>query len=479
MIQILASNLLQELEDEEKSILLHQLMQLRNTSLHLVNTIINTNPSNDDGIILVLGAMVRNSNETIHNIVVNELLKRLNMVITSNNNTDTLITLTYALGNSGSKLAIHSLLSSLQHDDIDVQIAAIRSLSYHLDQPIVQEAFIISLALADEDKILEEILMILIDALDNMILTNPSKELLDAIVSCVIKLKNPNLYELFAKFIQKLRRDDVEEYMDLLRQQHNYGEVTRDLISDIDGTDSRVKRGSDWDAYNSDYDVVASYSQRRSDVKTYPYHRAYIWGDSYGVDKLSLKVGAGAFIGAYCQTNANKRFKIFGKGAAKVQVFSRTFNLAHLEYSDHTPGNNYLYHKVYVKLGSNVIKNTQNSYYIRDCQNNNRNLWNSGEYTVFHLRFNIRVFVGTVGVYIRGSVSSRGDLNMCTCPAKVSACGNVKPSVSVRVSGGASASLLVSHETIYSCMVFILLLLLFFRGLLGVDLKFLQLLHIF
>ena len=450
LIQILASSLLQELDDEEKNILLHQLMQLRNTSLHLVNTIINTNPSDNDDIILVLGAMARNSNATIHNIVVNELLKRLNVAITSTNNTDILITLTYALGNSGSKLAIHSLLSNLQHDDIDVQIAAIRSLGHHLDQPIVQEALIMSLALADEDKVLEEILMILIDAFDNMILTNPSKEFLDAIVSCTIKLKNPNLYELFAKYIQELHRVDVKEYyMSLLKQQHNYGEVSRDLISDIDGIDSRVKRGSDWDAYNSDYDVVASYSQRRSDVTTYPYHRAYILGKPYGIDKLNLKVGVGVFIGAYCKTNASKRFKVFAKGVVKLKIFRKTFNPVHLEYSDHTPGNNSLYHKVYVKLGSNVIKNTYKSYYINSsCQSNKKNLWKSGEYTVFNLQFNIWVFVGTVGVYIRGSVSSRGDLNMCTCPAKVSACGDVKPSLSVRVGGGASASLHVSHKTI-------------------------------
>ena len=442
LIQILASSLLQELEDEEKSILLHQIMQLRNPSLHLVNTIISTNPSNDDDIILVLGALVRNSNTTIQNIVVNELLKRLSMVISSTNNTDALISLTYALGNSGSKLTIHALLSSLQHDDIDVQIAAIRSLAYHLEQPITQKAFIISLALADEDKVLEEILMILIDAFDSMILTNPNKEFLDAIVSCTIKLKNPNLYELFAKYIQKMHRDDAEEYLNLLKQQHNHGDVTRDLISDVNGVDSRVKRGSDWDEYNSNYDVVASYFQRRNDVTTYPTHKAYIWGRTYGVDKLNLKVGAGTFIGAYCQINANKRFKVFVKGAAKVEVFGRTFNLAHLEYSDHTSGN-YLHHKVYVRLGSNVIRNTYNSYPIGPCESNNRNLWNSGEYTVFNLQFNIWVFVGTVRVYIRGSVSSRGDLNLCTCPSNASACGDVKPSLSLRVGGGASVSLLV------------------------------------
>ena len=421
-------------------------MQLNNVSLSLVNTILNINPSNDDSIILVLGALARNSNVTTQKVVVDELLKRLSMAITSKNNTEILITLTYALGNSGSKLAIHALLSSLQHDDIDVQISAIRSLSYHLDQQVVQEAFMISLALTDEDKVLEEILMSLLDAFDSAILTNPSKEFLDVIVNCTIKLKNPNLYELLANYLQNIDITDAEVYLNLLKQQHNYGEVDRDHISDINGVDSRIKRGSDWDQYYSGYDVVASYYQRRRDVINYPNHKAYIWGRTYGVDKLNLKIGAGAFIGAYCQSNANKRLKVFAKGAAKVEVFGRTYNLAHLEYSDRTSGN-YLYHKVYVKLGSNVLKNTYRAYRISSCKNNDITLWNSGPYTVFYLRFRIWVFVGTVGVYVRGSVSSRGDLGICTCPSKLSACGSVKPSLSLTVSGGASASLLVSHES--------------------------------
>ena len=453
MIQILASSLLQDLEDEEKSVLLHQLIQLRNVNIHLVNTIINSNPNDDDSIILVLGALVRNSNVTTQKIVVNELLKRLNIVITSTNNTEAIIALTYALGNSGSKLAIHALLCSLQNDDIDIKIAAIRSLGYHLDQSIVQEAIMISLASTDEDKILEEILMILIDAYDSMIVTNPSEELLNAIVSCTVKLNNPNLYALFEKYLQKIN-SNVEDFMNLLRQQHNYGEVSRDLINDTNGADSRVKRGSDWDEYNSDYDVVASYSQRRGDVLTYPYHKAYIWGNTYGVDKLNLKVGAGGFIGAggfggfirAINIFSSKRSKVFAKAAAKLQVFGRSFSLVNLEYSDRTFGDKTLYNNVFVKLGSNVIKNIYKTYTISSCKNNNKNLWNSGEYTVFNLKFNIWVFVGTIGVYLRGSVSSRGDLNLCICPARVSACGNVVPTLTARVSGGASASLLVSYK---------------------------------
>ena len=446
---------MQKLEDDERSILLFQLMQLRNASLHLVSTIVTANPSNDDGIILVLGILGRNSEYNIQKIIVDELLERFYATSTLINSTEALVTLTYALGNSGSKLSINALLSNLQHEDIDVQISAIRSLGYHLDQPVVQNGFMTSLTLTNEDKVLEEILMILTDAFDSKILINPSKELLNATISCTMKLENPNLYELLLKYLHKLDSSGVEVYLNLLKQQHNYGDAKCELISDINGVDSRVKRGSDWDQYYSDYDLVASYSQRRHDVTTYPNHKAYIWGKTYGIDKLNLKVGAGAFIGAYCKPNADKRFKAFVKGAAKVEVFGRTFNLAHLEYSDYT-SNNHLYHRVYVKLGSYVVKDISTSYYIGSCHENHKNLWVTGQYSVFYLKFHIPVFVGCVSVYIRGYVSSRGDVNLCACPSKVSACGNVEPSLSLRVGGGASASLLVSHKSILCTCIDIL-----------------------
>ena len=350
------------MEDDEKNVLLYQLMQLRNASLHLVNTIISTNPSNDDNIILVLGALGRNSNVTVQKVIVDELLKRLSVVITSTNSTETLSMLNYALGNSASKLAVDALLLGLQHDDIDVQISAIRSLGHHLDQPIVQDALIVSLTLTDEDKVLEEILMILLGAFDSMILTTPSKELLNATVSCAIKLENPNLYELLIKYLQKIHVD-VEVYLNLLKQQDNYGETVHEHISDTNDTDSRIKRGTDWDEDNSEYDVVANYNQRRWDVNAYPKHKAYIWGDTFGVDKLNAKVGAGGFIGA---DNAYKYFKAFAKVVAKVNIFGRTYDMAYIEYSDYTTRNK-LHHNVYVKLSSFVARNDFDPFKFDSC----------------------------------------------------------------------------------------------------------------
>ena len=48
----------------------------------------------------------------------------------------------------------------------------------------------------EEDKVLEEALVIFKEALDNKILVSPSKDLLDTIVKTTVKLENPNLYEL-------------------------------------------------------------------------------------------------------------------------------------------------------------------------------------------------------------------------------------------------------------------------------------------
>ena len=154
------------MSEDERNALLYQIALVKNAKLDLVNIVINCIHGNDDGAILVLGALARNSNFTIEKAVVNELLKRLKVIMPK----DSMTTLIYALGNSRSKLAVLPILSTLQYNDIDIQISAIRSLESHLDQQDVQRAIITLLPLTDEDKILEEILKILIDAFESKIL---------------------------------------------------------------------------------------------------------------------------------------------------------------------------------------------------------------------------------------------------------------------------------------------------------------------
>ena len=185
-------------------------MLIKNSSLELVNTVISSiSSNNDDELILALGALVRSSDLLVQKVVINELLERLNKVLSSGD-VEASTTLIYALGNSRSKLIVFPLLPSLEHSDIDIQISAIRSLKFHLDQPDVEEAIIALLHSSEEDIILEEVLNALLYSFQNKILISPSKELITAIMNSAVQLENPHLYELVGKYLYDAKVDGTD-----------------------------------------------------------------------------------------------------------------------------------------------------------------------------------------------------------------------------------------------------------------------------
>ena len=411
--------------------------QLEKAGSDLVDTVISANPSNDDNLLLVLGALARNNDAAIQSKVVKELLRRLNVDKSTDNSS--IVSINYALGNTGSRLAINALLSSLSHDDVNTQISAIRGLDVHANQPAVQQALITLLKTSTEDAVLEEVMAILNDALNNKVLQNPNKELLNAIVDMTIKLENANLYELIIQYLKLVGTNEAQEMISIITQQHNYGQVTNERANDMTGI-PRIKRGSDWDASDSLYDSVASRSHRRRDVVNYPTHKAYIWGREHGVSKLKYKVGVGAFVGAYCGGTTN-RFKNFAKAVTKAHVFGKVYNIGHLEYADYTSGN-YLYHKVYLKLRSNVIININNRYDL-SCRSSRKTLWNTTR-NIFEFQHLYFIYVASLTYNVRGIADTRSTAGVCMCPLNLTACANLSLSITLRVTGGAEAMLLVS-----------------------------------
>ena len=397
---------------------------------------------NDDDIILVLGALARHSNLTIQKIIVDELLRRLHIALSMNDN-EAVTTLIYALGNSGSKLAIFSLLSTLQYNDIKIQIATIASLASHLDQPVVQQAIITFLPLTNEDKILEEILKILIDAYENKVLKYPSKELVSTVIKSTMQFENPILYGLTAKYLHYLKLDGVDVYLDLLKQ-HGNQETQHNHFSDLYKNNFRAKRGSDWDEDHPDFDVVDSLSQRKSDVINYPYHKAYIWARTFGEDNLNMMVGAGAFGGININWE-NAGYKIFAKAVAKVNVFGITFDVVNIEASSYTSGQTLIY-KLYFKLGFHVYKNENKKI---DLAINLIQYTTSIDKsrTVFYTKWPIFVYVGTVNVYIEGKVSFQMNADVSASlaipPPTAKCVASAKISISLKVTGGAYVSFLV------------------------------------
>ena len=120
--KILGSVLTRSLGEDEREVLLYQLAQLSKANSELIDTVINVMPSNEGNLLLILGALARNNNVAIQLKVVQELLKRLNVTKSTSNSTEEVVSINYALGNTGSPLVIDALLSSLSHDDVDIKI---------------------------------------------------------------------------------------------------------------------------------------------------------------------------------------------------------------------------------------------------------------------------------------------------------------------------------------------------------------------
>ena len=437
---MLGSALRKHLNENERSALLDQLMLIKNASLDLVNIVISNIASNDDDdIILVLGALARNSNFTIQKLVVDDILARLNVALSSGNN-GAVMTLIYALGNSGSKLAISPLLSTLQYDDIDVQISAIRSLASHLDQPVVQQAIITLLPSTDEDIIFEQILKILIDAFENKILTSPSEELINAVINGAIQLENPNLYEFVANYLHQLKTEGINIYLDLLKQQHNYGDLQHDHVNK---NNSKVKRGTDWDEYDSDYDIIRGYSSRRSDVNKYPNHKAYIWGHTIGVNILSMTIAAGAFSGM-AVNSASASLRLYSNAAATANVFGQRYTVADLLISRYTSGTS-LYHNFYVNRGGSTYRNS-NSKTNPDCKKQTDYYYGSGG--ISRPIISIYVYVGYISVDFEVRASTEVSGGSCTCisypPPTAKASTDVTLSFTLSVGASTYVTLLVS-----------------------------------
>ena len=441
--QVLGSALKRNMNENERSALLHQLMLIKNSSLELVNTVISSiSSNNDDDLILALGALARSSNLFVQKVVVNELLERLNTVLSSGD-VGAATTLIYALGNFRSKLIVFPLLPTLEHDDIDIQISAIRSLKFYLDQSDVEEAIIALLHSSEEDIILEEVLNALLYTFQNKILISPSKELITAILNSAVQLENPHLYELVAKYLYDAKVDGTDIYMDMLRQQHNYGDLQYDRVSETDGNYSRIKRGSDWDKSNSDYNTVASYYTRRSDVSNYPDHKAYIYTQSFSAGSLGMSVDGGAFSGMAIDSQSAS-YKQFAKAAANVDLFGRTFSLASLEISRYTYAN-MLYEKRYLKRGSSTLRN-DDSKVLALCKKTTSS-YDSYTAEIFEFGTSFYVYVTSINFDVSGRASFGVRLERCACltypPPTAKANTDLTLSFSLSVSGDTSVSLAV------------------------------------
>ena len=460
VMQVLHDAFVATTDDKEERNTLVSYIAFANTPhikfIQMLEKLINVNIVSSDPLLLAYGSLAssvtghRGSTGTEQHIV-GFLLHRLNELekLHRENISWPLIHLIHSLGNTESKLTINPLLRYLNHGDLDVQLAAIGALRVHTADPTVQEAFSSVLQSATVEEQVEQITQTLIEGLEHTKLNHRQGEVnedfLILLVSAAMHSNNSKLHDLVLHYLQQLDSKIVRYLIDVLKDflaKHPEFEERDDREN---GTGkARHRRGSDWDAVNSIYNLVASYAQRRSDVTTYPKHKAYIWGKKFGLKKVYAQIAAGGFAGLKIDGSG---YKLFAKAIAQGYAFGKKATALHAEFLRRRTGFS-IYQKIYAKVVGKILIN-QAGNLPSGCSTLTKNLY-SANIKIFRFKYSVFIYVGTLDFYIGMYAKLSLKLKLSYCEkytereTDVKACATLIPAATLRAEGGASATILVS-----------------------------------
>lgn len=425
---------------QEKNVIILQISTVSNAHVEFVNAleeqILTALDESQDvsALLLALGALASNARPEVEYEVATFLLglqERLTSMISSNN-TSELVHLILAMGNTGSDYVVTMILSYVDSLVEEVQRASIRALLKftHLEQVTDRLAEVLEMDLDEETVILITHTIVkghkYYEDRDIEMSPEANYPLLQSLVSAVLRFNNTDLKLLVATYLHEAGGEQGFTLMDELQ--------------------IRSKRGSDWDASGSEYDLVASRSSRQSDVITYPRHKAYIWGKTHGISKANLKTAAGAFFGT---TNNCEYMKGYSKVYAECNVLSRKKILADVEILLQKTGIT-LRGRVYAEINGNTLVNNDHTVDRSRCYTYNTPLSRSRS-RFYRFTYSIFVYVGTVdlSVSLYLGMSINFDAQACVGLSEsnvASGTSGIVPQISLSVAGSASVTLLVSPQ---------------------------------
>ena len=427
-IQVLLRALEHTSDTQEKSNIAIQISMIRNPHIEIVTALekkIHDQSLKTDGLILAFGALASNAQPDVEQEVTRFLLE-LQKGLTP---TDKMLTtLILAMGNTGSELVVNTVLKYSNNPLDSVQLASLRAcLKFtHFLQ--------------------------ILNGLKEVLVADPTEEVVTMIVHTLVKgyhysqekdmdtglVANHPILPSLVLAVQRVNNTDlqilVSDYLQLVG-----GEQAFSLMTSIH---SRQRRGSDWDASNTEYNLVASQLSRQSDVNTYPNHEAYIYGKTLGMDEVNLKAAAGTFMG-YSSNLEN--IKGYGKMYAECNVLDIQRTLANIEVLFQKNGVN-IQGKVYVEIGGNVLENQEGQ--LTTCYNYERNLYEN-RYRLLTFTHSVFVYVTSVGIEVSVYLELTVDIDAEICGGAsldelTTVTAGIAPRVTFSVEGSVSASLLVS-----------------------------------
>ena len=359
--------------------------------------------------------------------------------------------LLHAFGNIGCNESLAIILPYVDSDDLNVRMAATFALRKHISSPVARKKLKVVL---EDNEIIETVFEVLIVGTEYISSTVPRRiyiekkreieedmtETLVSAVSSATAVSNASstvedLQSRVCAYVKSSLLSSVEK--DSLNEQLECDSLNALKIR---------KRGTDWDASNSDYNIVSPLSDHRRDVRNY-YHKAYIWGEKFGISDLNLQVGAGAFAGISKDIPTEFGFKIFARAIGAVNILGRSATFFDAKLLATKSGSE-ISLVVYVSRVGNVLVNIDQSADLDDCLRREWPVYRK-RVLIFSLRFNVFIYVGylTFGVdaYAQFRLVSRAAL--CSSRNDIEISGALVPIAGVSVEGSATATLAVSYKS--------------------------------
>ena len=385
----------------------------------------------DNPLLLAYGALVAKASPDLQQRMTLFLLSRLPQAET---NSSSLIHHILSLGNTESHQVINFLTDYLQHPDHHVQLSSINALRYATGDSLVQKALITFLSQPQvPDEHLATVLQCLlfgIEQASNMHTQMPfSIDLATVLSSSVMNTDNEELQRALVRYLHLVNNAESLNLIKLMTapESKDYSNSTR------------LRRGSNWAASNSVYNLVSPLATRRKDVRNYPYRKAFIWGKKFGVRKGNVQIAAGGFIGAA----KGGRYKIFGRAKAVGHAFGRTKTAVDFLVLREKTGSSTrtrLYGRIIGKTLVNIDDKSSST-----CKRYSRSLLNTKRYRLFNLQIRIFIYVGTLRFNLAGYVRLNSNLyvEFCQRGLGLSAEAGLATTITMELEAGATANLLV------------------------------------
>ena len=410
--------------------------------VHAMEQLLMDEENGRDAMLLSLGVLASKAQPNVAHEIVTFLFSLLGTATasTEDGNEFYLVDLLLAMGNTGSEEVSETILEYINDPIQEIQISAIRALLKFIHLESVRDALTDLL----ESYPPEEIVIMAVHTIvkgyhhsKNVGLNTTSlayHPILSTMVSAALNFNNTGLLSLIVNFLNEVGGEQASSLATQLR-------------------DSRDKRETDWDSTNTDYDLVASLSDRQSDVANYPVHTAYLWSETLGNNDARMKAAVGAFMG---RSNNYENVKGYAKLYAETRILNGgTRTLIDADILLQKTGSN-IHGRVYVQIGSNVRANYDRS---TQCYNYNSDIYQA-RYRLYSFRYRIYLYVTTLGVDINVNLEIDIDFSSQICAtgslteARGSATGsaNINGRATLTADGSIHATLLVCLKALKFCV---------------------------